>query len=110
MGFFEDLGDKLNTVGQGAKKAARDLAGTGKLTLKLAEKVSRLDDLYEELGRTVYNAHKSGLEPELAESLTEIEETEKDVRILKKELARRRNKKICPACGARTAEKNAYCP
>ena len=110
MGFFENMGQHLSTAGQEAYKAAKELANTGKLGLKLAEESGKLDDMYEMLGRAVYDARENDREEDFTEALDEIRAKQQEIAELREELARRRNKKICPNCGAQTSDKNAYCP
>lgn len=110
MGFFEDVGAHLSAAGNEAYKAAKDLAGTGKLSFKLAEESGKLDEMFEMLGRTVYDARVNEREEDLTAAIEEIRAKEQEIAALREELARRHNKKICKACGARTSDKNAYCP
>lgn len=110
MAFFEDLTAHLSTAGQEAYKAAKDLAGTGKLGLKLADESGRLDEMYEMLGRAYYDAKENGREEDLTQALEEIREKEALLASLRTEIAHRRNKKICPNCQSHTNEKNQFCP
>ena len=110
MGFFEDVGAHLSAAGNEAYKAAKELAGTGKLGIKIAEESGKLDDMFEMLGRTVYDAKVNEREEDISEAIEEIRAKEQEIADLREELARRRNKKICKACGARTSDKNAFCP
>lgn len=110
MGFFEDLGSKVSTAGNEAYKAAKELAGTGKLGLKIAEEESKLQDLFELLGRAVYDAKRHDREEDLTEAIEEIRAKEEEIAALRNDMARRRNKKICKNCGARSSDKNAFCP
>ena len=110
MGFFEEMTGKLSAAGQEAYKAAKDLAGVGKLNLKLAEESGKLDEMYEMLGRTVYDAKKNGRDDDLTQAFEEITAQEDAIRALREEIAKKRNKKICPTCGANCDEKFPYCP
>ena len=117
MEFFDKLTKKASETYKGAAEKTSKLAKEAKLKLKINENKSKINDLYEEIGRKVYQKHtdtgdvciKKDLEEECAKIdilSAEIEKYHKEIlelsdlkKCIKCNEPMDKNAKFCPKCG-----------
>lgn len=107
MGFFSDIGKKTSET---TSKIARET----KLKMKINENKGKIADLYEIIGKKVYEKHvkeeTEGFEDFLNAELTKIDELSKEIEDSRIEILKLNQKKMCQNC-ATEIEKNAqFCP
>ncbi len=118
MEFFEKLGKKASETYKSAAEKTNKIANETKLKLKMNENKSKINDIYTEIGKKVYQKYvldgeldiKNDIQEELtriSELSTEIENYEKQILELSdmRQCVKCKNKieksaKFCPACGA----------
>ena len=57
MGFFDNLGKKASAAYDATAEKTGKIAKEAKLKMKIKENKGKVKDLYEELGRKVYENH-----------------------------------------------------
>lgn len=107
MGFFSDLSKKTSeTTG----KIARET----KLKLKINENKGKINDIYEEIGKKVYEKHvreeKLDISTDLAEECSQIDALAKEVEDARVEILSLNQKRICNKCSAEIDKEALFCP
>ncbi|HIS49863.1 MAG TPA: zinc ribbon domain-containing protein [Candidatus Gallacutalibacter pullistercoris] len=111
MGLFEDVVVNAKSAANVVGKKAGQLMDISKLRLSAADVNREIAKRLEALGRTVYDAQKSGYDPAelVAESVSCIDELYEQLDVINQELAMARNKLTCQACGALNPQESIYC-
>lgn len=107
MGFFSDLSKKTTeTTGKIAKET--------KLKLKINENKGKINELYEEIGKKVYEKHvrKENLDisTDLAEECSQIDTLAKEVEDARVEILSLNQKRVCAKCAAEIDKEALFCP
>lgn len=107
MGFFNDLGKKTSET---TSKIARE----AKLKMKITENKNKIKDLYEEIGKKVYENHVREEEIDIKEFLkddcSKIDKLSKEIEEAGKEILVLNNKKMCKKCFAEIENDAKFCP
>ena len=111
MGLFEDVVVNAKSAANVVGKKAGQLMDISKLRLSAADVNREITRRLEALGRTVYDAQKSGYDPTelVAESISCIDELYEQLDVINQELAMARNKLTCQACGTLNPQESIYC-
>ena len=107
MGFFSDLGKKTSeTAGKISKET--------KLRLKINENKGKINDIYEEIGKKVYEKHTReeniNIKDELLNECTQIDTLAKEMEDARLEILKLNNKRICIKCSAEIEKSAQFCP
>lgn len=107
MGFFSDLGKKTSeTTGKIAKET--------KLKLKINDNKGKIEDIYEEIGKKIYEKHireeKIEIKDDLAEDCAKIDVLAKEIEDARLEILKLNNKRLCSKCSAEIENVNLFCP
>lgn len=106
MGFFNDLGKKTS-------EATNKITKETKLKLKINENKNKIADLYEEIGKKVYEKHTReeniSIKEELEEECSKIDELSKEIEEARKEILKLNNKKQCSNCYAEIEKDAVFC-
>ncbi len=107
MGFLSDLGKKTSeTTGKIAKET--------KLKLKINDNKGKIEDVYEEIGKKVYEKHvreeNIDIKTDLAEQCSKIDELSKEIEDAKLEILKLNQKKLCSKCSAEIEKGATFCP
>lgn len=107
MGFFSDLGKKTSeTTG----KIARET----KLKFKINENKGKINDIYEEIGKKVYEKHirenSVCIKDEILEECSKIDELSKEIEDARIEILKLNQKRLCCKCSAEIEEGALFCP
>lgn len=107
MGFFNDLGKKTS-------KTTTKIAREAKLKMKINENKGKIKDLYEELGRKVYENHVREENVDISEFINDdcskIDVLSKEIEDARKEILVLNNKKMCKKCFAEIEKDSIFCP
>lgn len=107
MGFFNDLGKK-------GAEATTKIAKEGKLKLKISENKGKIKNMYEEIGRKVYEKHvreeNYNIEEYLKDDLNTLDELSKEIDNARKEILILNQKKLCSNCFEEIPTDAAFCP
>lgn len=106
MGFFNEIGKKTS-------EATSKITKETKLKLKINDNKNKISDIYEEIGKKVYEKHvreeNISIKEELQEECSKIDELSKEIEVARKEILRLNNKIQCPKCYAEIEKEAAYC-
>lgn len=107
MGFFSDLGKKTSeTTG----KIARET----KLKMKINENKGKIEDIYEEIGKKVYEKHireeNIDIKTDLVEECSKLDALSKEIEDARLEILKLNQKKLCSKCSAEIEAGAVFCP
>lgn len=106
MGFFNDLGKK-------GAEATTKIAKEGKLKLKISENKGKIKNMYEEIGRKVYEKHireeNYNIEEYLKDDLNTLDDLSKEIDNARKEILILNQKKLCSNCFEEIPTDAAFC-
>lgn len=109
---LDNVFEKAKDVFETAYRKTENAVNAGKQKLDIAALENKLNKSYEILGKVCYDeiSHGGSFDADASKPiLDDIEEKRKQIEELKKEVAKTRNKKVCPSCN-KPIEKNAsYC-
>ena len=107
MSFFNDLGKKTT-------ETTAKIATEAKLKIEIAENKEKINNLYIELGRKVYETHIREEDLNIHEFIDEdclkIDEISKQIENARKEILVLNNKKMCKKCYAEIETDYIFCP
>ena len=111
MAVLDDILNGAKNIVDVAEDKATKAFEFSKTKYKSAQLAKELSDLYKSLGSAVYSMMKSEYEDkELIDSLvSEIDIVKNDLEEINAKLAKKKNKKICPACDTENEKDSAYC-
>ena len=113
MAFFDKLGKKASEAYKITADKTGKLAKETKIKFKMSDLKSQINDIYQEIGKTVYEKHVKKEEitiNELEEQCTKIDVLTDEIADLEKQTLELRDKKLCSNC-FKEIEKNAkFCP
>lgn len=114
MEFFNRLGDIANKTYQKTSKKTGEIAKEAKIKMKMNENKSKINDLYEEIGKIVYqkyiNKEEIKIEEDLNTYCNQIDELSKEIEKCQEEVLSLKNKRICENCYAEIELSSKYCP
>ena len=95
MGFFNDIGKK-------GAEATSKIAKEGKLKLKINENKGKIKDIYQEMGRIIYEKHvreeNINIKEDLNEELQKLDTLSKEIQDARTEILSLNQKKLCSKC------------
>lgn len=114
MEFFYKLRDIANKTYKNASQKTGEIAKEAKIKMKMNENKGKIKDLYEEIGKIVYQKHIHSDEVEIEEDLntycSQIDELSKEIEKAQEDVLALKNKRICENCYAEIELKAKYCP
>ena len=114
MEFFNKLGNIANKTYKSASQKTGEIAKEAKIKMKMNENKSKINDLYEEIGKIVYQKHIHGEEVKIEEDVNvyckQIDELSKEIEKKQEEVLALKNKRICENCYSEIELKSKYCP
>ena len=91
-----------------------EIAKEAKIKFKMNDDKSKINNLYQEIGKAIYRKHSNSEEISIDEELnsycTQIDELSKDLEEAQTELLKIKNKRICENCYAEIELNVKYCP
>ena len=106
MGFFNELGKKTS-------EATNKITKETKLRLKMGDNKNKINNLYQEIGKKVYEKYVRGdsisIKEELKEECDKIDELSKEIEEARLEILKLNNKRLCPNCFAEVEKSAAFC-
>ena len=105
MGFFNELGKKTSET---TSKIAKET----KLKLKINDNKGKIKELYENIGKNIYENHLTEIEnceQKIEEDCKKIDELSAEIEEARKEILVLNNKKICPKCSSEIEKNASFC-
>ena len=113
MECYDKLGKKTSEANKTTVDKTGKLAKETKIKFKMSDLKSQINDIYQEIGKIVYEKHVKKEEismNELEEQCTKIDVLSDEIEDLQKQTLELRDKKLCTNC-FKEIEKNAkFCP
>ena len=107
MGFFSDITKKTS-------EATGKIAKETKLKLKISENKSKIEDIYEEIGKKVYEKHireeALDIKTDLVEECAKIDTLAKEIESARLEILELNKKTLCKKCAAEVEKESTFCP
>lgn len=116
MDFFDKLGKQASKTYEYTTKKTSKLAREAKLKMQMNEHKGKIEELYEEIGKKMYEHHVNDqaldidIESVLEEYCIQIDELCDRIEEERKELLTLREKKQCPNCFCEIELDYNYCP
>lgn len=114
MEFFDKLTKKASETYKGAAEKTGKIAKEAKLKLKISDNKSKINDLYQEIGKKVYQKHTAKeelcIKKDLEEECAKIDILSSEIDTYHKEILNLSDMKVCAEC-KEPMDKNAkFCP
>ena len=114
MDFFDKLGKKASEAYKVTADKTGKIAKETKLKFKISELKSKIEEIYEEIGKKVYEKHVAkeeiSIEKDLAEQCNSIDQMSNEIERLLKECLELKDKKQCPKCFKEIDKNMKFCP
>ena len=114
MEFFDKLGKKASEAYKMTADKTGKIAKETKMKLKIGELRTQINDIYEEIGKKVYEKHvreeNISIEKEIEEKWTQIDVISDEIDSLLKQCLELRDKKQCPKCYTEIEKEVKFCP
>ena len=114
MNFLNKLGNIANKTYKSASQKTGEIAKEAKIKMKMNDNKGKIKDLYEEIGKIIYQKHIHGEEVKIEEDVNayckQIDELSKEIEKAQEEVLALKNKRICENCYVEIDLKSKYCP
>ena len=117
MEFFDKLGKKATEAYKITADKTGKIAKETKLKLRMSQLRTKVSDLYEEIGKKVYEEHlrededaKRDIKQELEELCIKIDVLSDEIEDLLRQCLELRDKKQCKVCYVEMDKEYKYCP
>ena len=113
MEFFDKLGKKATEAYKVTADKTGKIAKETKMKFKIGELKTQINDLYEEIGKKVYEKHvreeEISIKKDLEEQCTKIDVLSNEVEDLLKQCLELKDKKQCPKCYKEIEKNDKFC-
>ncbi|AGC68483.1 hypothetical protein Cst_c14940 [Thermoclostridium stercorarium subsp. stercorarium DSM 8532] len=106
MALIDDLKKATKNIAQ----KTGELVEISKLNLSISQEKDKVEKLYAEIGKAVYEQYKAGNDVGFSDKCAAIAEIENKIEELQQKIRELRNVKKCPSCGAEVEADTVYCP
>ena len=114
MEFFNKIGKKASEAYKVTADKTGKLAKEAKLRMKIADLKSQINDIYKEIGETVYQKHtregEYDITKEIEEKCTKIDVISDEIESNLKQCLELKDKRQCPSCFAEIEKDVKFCP
>ena len=113
MDFFDKLGKKATEAYKVTADKTGKLAKETRLKFKMGDLKSKIEDIYEEIGKKVYETHVKKEEISMNDVLEEckqIDEMSEKIEKIRQECLELKDKKQCPKCFKEIDKNMKFCP
>ncbi len=113
MDFFDKIGKKATEAYKITADKTGKIAKETKLKLKMSELKSTIEDIYEDIGKKVYEKHVKKEEiskEDVLEECNKIDEISNEIEEIRKECLKLKDKKQCTSCFKEIDKTMKFCP
>lgn len=114
MEFFDKLGKKASEAYKITADKTGKIAKETKMKFKIGELKSQINDIYEEIGKKLYEKHlereEISMHDDFGEQFTKIDVLSDEIERLLKECLELKDKKQCPKCFKEIEINAKFCP
>ena len=109
MNFFDKLTKKASETYKFTKEKTAKISEELKLRNKINENKNRIEEIYHELGKGIYNEFSTGKIFDAKEKCEEVSNLEDEISKLKSEILSIKDLKKCISCDEEIDIKSEYC-
>lgn len=114
MGFFDNLSKKATETYKNTTDKTNRMAREMKLKSYIGENKNKINGIYTEIGKKVYEKHKEGnvsdIEEFIKPELAQIVEIARKIENMNNEIRTLNNIKLCQSCAAEIDLSAKFCP
>lgn len=114
MEFFDKITKKASETYKGAAEKTSKIAKETKLKIKINENKNKIEHLYTEIGKKVYQEHSSSeginLGEEISNECIEIDNLSSEIELFHEEIRNLSNEKACINCKEIINKEAKFCP
>ena len=114
MEFFDKLTKKASETYKGAAEKTGKIAKEAKLKMKINDNKSKINSLYQEIGKKVYQKHTANenlnIKEDLEEECSKIDAYTAEIENYHKEILDLSDVKVCIKCGEHMDKQAKFCP
>ena len=110
MAFFEQLGATLNNASNSVTQKTKNFTEVNNLNKAINANQSNIQNLYLEIGRLYYEAHKDEADAVYANQCAAIREAFANIANLQAQIREKKGIILCPNCGSEVANGVVSCP
>ena len=114
MGFFDDLSKKANETRKNAAEKTSKFTREMKLKSQINDSKSKIEELYKEIGKRVYEKHVAGqnvdIKTDLIEECSKIDAYASEINDMRVEILSLKDLKLCSNCATEIALNAKFCP
>ena len=109
MAFFEQLGKKINDASDSLKQKTQTFTEVNSLEKQVNANQSVVQNMYAEIGRAYYEAHKGDAQNDYADQCRVITDALNQIAQLQDQIRIKKGVQLCPNCGAQLAPGSVFC-
>lgn len=108
---FNTIKRNASDAANKAAKKTTDLTTLAKLNVSVKTLESKLDGVYEEIGRLFYNAERNGEDytADIAALIMKADKFQSEIEATRKQINALRKVVVCEGCGNEISDEAAYC-
>ena len=114
MGFFDDLSKKASETYKNTAEKTTKLTREMKLKSLINEDKNKIEKIYAEIGKKVYEKHireeNIDIKSELIEECSKLDAYAKEIEDMNMEMLSLKNLRICKKCAAEISVNAKFCP
>ena len=109
MAFFEQLGKTINEASDNLKRKTQNFSEVNSLEKQVNANQSVVQNMYVEIGRAYYEAHKDDAQNAYADQCRMITDALNQIAQLQDQIRIKKGIQLCPNCGAQLAPGSMFC-
>ncbi|MBQ8280410.1 MAG: zinc ribbon domain-containing protein [Roseburia sp.] len=109
MAFLDVLGKKISQTGQEVVQKTKDTAEVIKYNSMISDEEHRIDNLYNQIGKTYVELHADSYEEAFAEAISGIKEAQAKISEYREHIIQVKGVFACPNCGEELPLGVAFC-
>lgn len=109
MAFFEQLGKTINDASDSLKRKTQNFSEVNSLEKQVSSNQSVIQNMYVEIGRAYYEAHKGDAQDVYADQCRVITDALNQIAQLQDQIRIKKGIQLCPNCGAQLAPGSVFC-
>lgn len=109
MAFFDNLGKKITQASQSAVQKTKGITDIAKINAIISDEEKKINNNYSRLGKLYVAVHYSDSEPDFAEIVSDIKNSEQKIVELRQQIQDIKGIVLCEKCGAEVPNTDAFC-
>ena len=114
MEFFEKIGKKASETYKSAAEKTNKIASETKYKMKISDCKSKINDIYEEIGKKVYQKYvlsgELDIKEEINDDLKKIDELSEEIKRYELQILELSDLKECGNCKKKIQKQVKFCP